>query len=120
MGFNLLEFDTAVRHKLPIIIVVNNDKAWGMIKHGNELTFGKDNRQGSELGAVRYDRIAEAMGGYGELVRDPAQIAGALQRARSQPVPSCVNVMTDTTAVSPGTIGLTMLFAQSLMDFTKK
>jgi acetolactate synthase-1/2/3 large subunit len=69
---------------------------------------------------VRYDRIAEAMGGYGELVREPAQIAGALKRAASQPVPSCINVLTDTTAVSPGTIGLTMLFAQSLMDFNKK
>jgi len=119
MGFNMMEFDTAVRHRLPIIIVVNNDLAWGMIKHGNELTFGRDNQQGSELGLVRYDRIAEAMGGYGELVRDPAGIAGALQRAQSQNVPSCINVLTDTTAVSPGTVGLTMLFAQSLLDFTK-
>jgi acetolactate synthase-1/2/3 large subunit len=119
MGFNMMEFDTAVRHRLPIIIVVNNDLAWGMIKHGNELTFGRDNRQGSELGLVRYDRIAEAMGGYGELVRDPAGISGALQRARSQDVPSCINVLTDTTAVSPGTVGLTMLFAQSLQDFQK-
>jgi len=120
MGFNMMEFDTAVRHNLPIIIVVNNDQAWGMIKHGNELTFGKDNLQGSELGIVRYDRIAEAMGGYGEFVRDPAQIAGALERARSQDVPSCINVLTDTTVTSPGTIGLTMIFAQSLMDYNKK
>lgn len=120
MGFNMMEFDTAVRHRLPIIVVVNNDQAWGMIKHGNELTFGRDNRQGSELGLVRYDRIAEAMGGYGELVRDPAHIAGALARARSQPVPSCINVLTDTSVVSPGTIGLTMIFAQSLIDFGKK
>jgi len=119
MGFNMMEFDTAVRHRLPIIVVVNNDLAWGMIKHGNELTFGRDNRQGSELGLVRYDRIAEAMGGYGELVRDPAGIAGALQRARSQDAPACINVLTDTTAVSPGTVALTMLFAQSLMDFKK-
>lgn len=120
MGFNMMEFDTAVRHKLPFILVVNNDQAWGMIKHGNELTFGKDNKQGSELGVVRYDRIAEAMGGYGEFVRDPAQIAGALQRAQSQDVPSCINVLTDTSVVSPGTIGLTMIFAQSLMDYDKK
>jgi len=119
MGFNMMEFDTAVRHRLPIVVVVNNDMAWGMIKHGNELTFGKDNRQGSELGLVRYDRVAEALGGYGELVRDPAEIAGALDRARAQDVPSCINVLTDTTAVSPGTVGLTLLFAQGMIDYRK-
>ena len=119
MGFNMMEFETAVRHRLPIIIVVNNDLAWGMIKHGNELTFGKDTQQGTELGLVRYDRIAEVMGGYGELVRDPAEISGALQRAKEQDVPSCINVFTDTSVVSPGTIGLGMIITQSLIDYQK-
>ena len=50
---------------------------------------------------------------------NPEVIAGALQRASEQDVPSCINVLTDTTAVSPGTVGLTMLFAQSLQDFQK-
>jgi acetolactate synthase-1/2/3 large subunit len=119
MGFNFMEFDTAIRHRLPIIVVVNNDLAWGMIKHGNEITFGKDNLQGSELGLVRYDRMVQAMGGYGELIRDPADIAGALGRAREQNVPACLNVVTDTTAVSPGTTSLTLLFIEAMRDFAQ-
>ena len=120
IGFNFMEFDTAVRHDLPIIVVVNNDLAWGMIKHGNELTFGRDNRQGSELGLVRYDRMAEAMGGYGELVRTPEEIPGALRRARERETPACLNVITDTTAISPGTMSLGMMFAEAMMEFKKR
>ena len=41
-GFNSMEFDTAVRHNIPIICVVNNDCAWGMIKHSQEMSLGKD------------------------------------------------------------------------------
>jgi acetolactate synthase-1/2/3 large subunit len=120
MGFNIMELETAVRHGLPIIVVVNNDLAWGMIKHGNELSFGRDTEQGSELGLVRYDRVAEALGGYGELVREPAAIRPALERAASLKVPSVINVLTDTTAISPGTMGLGMLFAQSMQEFDRK
>ncbi len=117
MGFNLMEFETAVRHKLPIVVVVNNDLAWGMIKHGNELSFGKDTEQGSELGLVRYDRVAEALGGYGELVRDPAQIRPALERAAALRVPSVINVLTDTTAISPGTVGVSLFLLQSVQSY---
>ncbi|MFC1854231.1 thiamine pyrophosphate-binding protein [candidate division CSSED10-310 bacterium] len=120
MGFNMMEFDTAMRHKLPIIVVVNNDMAWGMIKHMNELALGKDTEQGSELGLVRYDRIAESLGGYGELIRYPDEIEGALRRAQAQKMPACLNVVTDTTAISPGTTSLNMLFAGSLIEFNKK
>ena len=120
MGFNMMEFDTAVRHKLPIIVVVNNDLAWGMIKHGNELLFGKDVEQGCELGLVRYDRIAEALGGYGEMVRAPDQIAGALRRAAEQKTPSCINVLTDTHVLSPGTMALGMIMSEAIADHKKK
>lgn len=116
MGFNFMEFDTAVRHQIPIVVVVNNDLAWGMIKHGNELTFGKDNEKGSELGLVRYDRLATTLGGYGELIRDPDELPSALARAHELNVPACLNVVTDTTAVSPGTVSLGLLFNQALAD----
>jgi acetolactate synthase-1/2/3 large subunit len=59
MGFNFMEFDTAIRHRLPIIVVVNNDLAWGMIKHSNEMTFGKDNLQGTELGLAKLGATAD-------------------------------------------------------------
>jgi acetolactate synthase-1/2/3 large subunit len=52
VGLNFAEFDTAVRHKLPIVVVVNNDQAWGMVKHEQELRGAK--LLASELGPVHY------------------------------------------------------------------
>ena len=49
-GFNAMEFDTMVRHNIPVVVVINNDCAWGMIKHSQELSIGKDRLQCSELG----------------------------------------------------------------------
>jgi acetolactate synthase-1/2/3 large subunit len=103
-GLNAMEFDTAVRHELPFICVINNDCAWGMIKHGQELCYGGDRVCGSELGAVRYEKMAEALGGYGELVEKDEDIVPAVQRALESGKPACINVMTDPCVVSPATL----------------
>ena len=103
-GLNAMEFDTAVRHNLPFICVVNNDQAWGMIKHGQELTYGPDRVIGSELGVVHYEKMAEALGGYGELVEKEEQLIPALKRAIASGKPACINVLTDPAAVSPMTL----------------
>ena len=100
-GLNGMEFDTAVRHKLPILCVVCNDQAWGMIKHGQEWIFGCDRSCGCDLGRVRYDLLAQALGGYGELVERPEEIRPALERALKSGKPACVNVFTDPTLAHP-------------------
>jgi acetolactate synthase-1/2/3 large subunit len=46
---------------------------------------------------TRYDRVAEALGGYGEFVEDPREIRPALQRAFDSGVPACINVPTEFT-----------------------
>lgn len=109
VGINIMEFNTAIRHNLPFVCVVNNDQAWGMIKHGQEMIFGKDRVVASELGTVHYEKVVEALGGYGEFVEKPEDIAGALERAFKSGKPAMVNVMTDPTAVSPGSIALAAL-----------
>ncbi len=78
--------------------------AWGMIKHGQELCYGEDRVCGSELGAVRYEKMAEALGGYGELVEKDEDIVPAIQRALESGKPACINVMTDPCVVSPATL----------------
>jgi acetolactate synthase-1/2/3 large subunit len=109
-GFNAMEFDTMVRHNIPIVCVVNNDCAWGMIKHSQEMSIGKERLQCSELGTRHYERMVEGLGGYGELVLKDAEILPALQRAFESGKPACVNVMTDPTVTSPATV----LFYQAL------
>lgn len=103
-GLNAMEFDTAVRHNLPFVCVINNDCAWGMIKHGQEICYGEDRVCGSELGAVQYEKMAEALGGYGELVKKDEDIVPAIQRALESGKPACINVMTDPCVVSLATI----------------
>ncbi len=91
LGLNIQDFDTAVRHNLPIVIVVSNNEGWTARVEGIR-------KPGRELGFTRFDKVAEALGGYGELVEDPNDIRPALERAFAAGVPAIVNVRTDPTA----------------------
>lgn len=91
LGMNIMEIDTAVRHKLPIVVVVSNNEGW--------FSRREDARQpGRELGVARYDKVAESLGAHGEFVTDPKQIRPALERAYKSGQPAIVNVHTDPTA----------------------
>jgi acetolactate synthase-1/2/3 large subunit len=95
VGLNFSEFDTAVRHQIPLVVVVNNDQGWGMIRHGQERMFGSDRVVGAELGPTRYDQAAAGLGAYAECVTDAEEIGPALERAFASGEPACINVMTD-------------------------
>jgi acetolactate synthase-1/2/3 large subunit len=109
-GFNAMEFDTMVRHNIPVVCVVNNDCAWGMIKHTQEMSIGKERLQCSELGTRHYEKMVEGLGGHGEFVARDEEIIPALTRAFASGKPACVNVMTDPSVTSPASV----LFYQSL------
>jgi acetolactate synthase-1/2/3 large subunit len=106
VGLNFAEFDTLARHKLPIVVVVNNDQQWGMSKHGQELMYGKGRTVVSELGAVRYDLAAHGFGCHAELVEEPRSLLPALDRAFASGLPACINVLTDPEVVAPITIAM--------------
>ncbi|MQG87971.1 MAG: thiamine pyrophosphate-binding protein [SAR202 cluster bacterium] len=91
LGMNIQDFDTAVRHKLPIVIVVSNNEGWTARVEGIR-------KPGRELGFTRFDKVAESLGGYGELVENPKDLKPAFERALSAGVPAIVNVRTDPTA----------------------
>jgi acetolactate synthase I/II/III large subunit len=92
-GFHGMEFDTAVRHNLPIIAVVGNDAAWAAEKHRQVAIYGEDRVIASDLLPTRYDELVRALGGYGELVERPEDIGPAFQRALDSGKPACLNVM---------------------------
>lgn len=89
-GLNALELDTAIRHRLPIIVIISLNGGW--------TADAGDERAGRELGLTRYDKLAEALGCHGEFVREPADIRPALERA-AQAVrggqTAVLNVVTD-------------------------
>ena len=92
-GLNGFEFDTAVRFGLPIIGVVGNDAAWGQMMRPQGAMLGWDRLDGTLLNATRYDKVVEALGGYGELVEHPDELRPALERAAAAGKPALINVM---------------------------
>jgi acetolactate synthase I/II/III large subunit len=92
-GFHMAEFDTAVRHKLPFVAVVGNDACWGAEHQIQLRDYGADRAHSCSLLPTRYDQVAVALGGHGELVKNSADLAPALDRAIASGKPACVNVM---------------------------
>ncbi len=93
-GFSLMDTDTLVRHRLPVVIVCGNNGAWGLEKHPMRALYGYDVLADLQPGC-RYDEVVRALGGAGELVTSPAEIAPALRRAFAANAPYLVNVVTD-------------------------
>jgi acetolactate synthase-1/2/3 large subunit len=91
-GLNGMEYDTAVRFKLPIIGVMGNDGAWGQMMRPQGAVYGWDRLQATLLEYTRYDKVVEALGGHGEYCEKPEEIRSALDRAAASGKPALVNI----------------------------
>ena len=99
-GFSGMEFDTLARHGVNVVGVMGNNGIWALEKHPMEFLYGYS--VAAELRPeTRYDQVVEALGGHGELVRAPAEMRPALERALAAGVPALVNVLTDPSVVYP-------------------
>jgi len=99
-GMSLTDIDTLVRHRLPVVIVVGNNSAWGLEKTPMRMLYGYD--VAADLAPnTRYDRVATAFGAGGELVTEPEEIGPALDRAFASNLPYLLNVITDADAQYP-------------------
>jgi acetolactate synthase-1/2/3 large subunit len=99
-GFAGMDVDTLVRHRLPVVMIMGNNGIWGLEKHPMKALYGYDVAADLQP-ECRYDRVVEALGGAGEVVRTPAELGPALKRAFASGVPYLVNVFTDPAAVYP-------------------
>ncbi|MGI5178464.1 acetolactate synthase [Dactylosporangium sp. CA-152071] len=93
-GFSLMDVESLVRQQLPVVIVVGNNGIWGLEKHPMRNIYGYDVAADLQPG-LRYDDVVKALGGAGETVEKPADLAGAFERAFASGVPYLVNVLTD-------------------------
>ena len=99
-GFSAMEFDTMVRHRIPVVCVIGNNGIWALEKHPMTSLLGMS--IAADLGpGTRYDKVVEALGGYGELVVRPDQIRPALERAFRSGLPACINTICDPDAEYP-------------------
>jgi acetolactate synthase-1/2/3 large subunit len=97
-GFHMAEFDTAVRYGLPVIVVVGNDARWNAEYQIQLRQYGAERAKNCDLLPSRYDRVAEALGGFGALVSTAADLPDALNRAYLSGKPACINVMIESVA----------------------
>src|SRR5205807_940927 len=100
IGFNGMDFDTLVRHQLPIVAIVGNNGIWGLEKHPMQAIYGYDVAADLQPG-LRYDDVVKALGGAGETVSSPKELGPALDRAFAAGVPYLVNVLTDPAIAYP-------------------
>jgi acetolactate synthase-1/2/3 large subunit len=99
-GFAGMEFDTYVRHGVPVVGVMGNNGIWALEKHPMEFLYGYSVAAELQPGC-RYDEVVRALGGHGELVTTPDDLRPALERAFSSGKPALVNVLTDPDVVYP-------------------
>lgn len=96
IGFYSMEFDTMERHGIPVICVVANDSQWGMVKMAETMRSAEEVKDGYIATTLehmrRYDKMAEALNCYGELVTDVKEIIPAIRRAYQSGKPAVINV----------------------------
>ncbi|MCX8114462.1 MAG: thiamine pyrophosphate-binding protein [Burkholderiaceae bacterium] len=106
-GWSVAEFDTFVRHGIPVIAVVGNDAGWTQIAREQVKLLGDD--VGTVLARTDYDRVAAGFGAEGIAVRTIAEVEPALARARELARagrPVLVNVWLDKTDFREGSISM--------------
>jgi thiamine pyrophosphate-dependent acetolactate synthase large subunit-like protein len=90
LGLNVMELDTAVRHKVPLLMVVSLNGGW--------TGDPKLEKPGRNLGYTRYDKLAESLGCYGEYITRAEDIRPALERGQAkvdEGMVAVINVRTD-------------------------
>ena len=100
-GFSLMDVDTLVRHNLPVVMVVGNNGMWALEKYPMQQMYSGWDVAADLRQETGYDAIVRALGGAGETVTKPGDIAAALQRGFDSGVPYLVNVHTDPKVAYP-------------------
>ncbi|HEX4857876.1 MAG TPA: thiamine pyrophosphate-binding protein [Usitatibacteraceae bacterium] len=106
-GYGLSEFDTFVRHGIPVIAVVGNDACWTQIAREQVKMLGDD--VSTRLARTAYHEVARGFGAEGIEVRHDSEVAGALSRARELAAagrPVLVNIWLDKTDFREGSLSM--------------
>jgi thiamine pyrophosphate-dependent acetolactate synthase large subunit-like protein len=78
-GMTGLDFETAARSGIPITTIVLNNST--MAIETQAMALSHERHRTRDLGG-NYANLAQDLGGWGERVTDPGEVAGAIQRAR--------------------------------------
>lgn len=102
-GFNIQEFDTMARHKLPVLTVVLNNSEWGMSRNAQVMLYGKNQETIVALADVAYDTVASGFGVPGRRIDTYEDIGPAVTEALNSGLPACLNIIIDAGVPHPRT-----------------
>ena len=102
-GFNVAEFDTMARHKLPIVTVILNNAEWGMSRNAQNLLYGKNREVIVALEETQYEVVARGFGVESVRIDRYEDIAPAVEEAFASGEPRCLNIITDAAVMHPRT-----------------
>jgi acetolactate synthase-1/2/3 large subunit len=91
-GLHAMEFEAMIRQKIPVVAVIGNDAAWTQIRRGQVELYGPARAPATALDYTRYDKVVEALGGFGAYVEQVEELGPALDAAFAAGKPACVNV----------------------------
>jgi acetolactate synthase-1/2/3 large subunit len=91
-GFTLNELDTARRHRLPVINIIHNNAAWGIIRAGQRMAL--DFEMGTSLEDTDYAAVARGFGCHGAVVTRAQDVAPAIERAIASGLPAVIDCRT--------------------------
>jgi acetolactate synthase-1/2/3 large subunit len=106
-GYGLAEFDTFVRHGVPVIAVVGNDASWTQIAREQVKMLHDD--VGTVLARSDYHRVVEGFGAAGLVVKTNAELPAALAQAQQIArggKPVLVNAWLDPTGFREGSLSM--------------
>jgi acetolactate synthase-1/2/3 large subunit len=90
--FTVAELECATRHRLPFVIVLADDQAWGIVVSGQQKRYGEDGILASRTGPIRYDLVAQGFGANGVRVERPEEIGPAIQKGLAADRPTLIHV----------------------------
>ncbi len=105
-GLHGLEFEAMVRQNIPVIAVIGNDAGWTQIRRGQVELYGTERAVATALDYTRYDKVVEAVGGFGAWVETIEELGPALDAAFASGKPACVNVKIATSDFRKGAISV--------------
>jgi acetolactate synthase-1/2/3 large subunit len=101
IGFTIAEFDTMMRHQLPIVVAVMNNHSWAASQHFQEIVSGKNRVTGTELRDAKYHEVAAAFGCHAQRVSEIKDLGPAIKAAFASGQPACVNIAIDVVPLPP-------------------
>lgn len=105
-GFHALEFEAMVRQGIPVVSVIGNDAAWTQIRRGQVDLYGPNRAVATALEHTRYEKVVEALGGFGAYVEKVEELGPALDAAFASGKPACVNVKIASSEFRKGAISV--------------